>query len=127
MRRFPTSVALLSLLLIATNVFAQTGNGSVGGIVQDATKALVPGVSMTLTNNDTGIVNTQVTNETGTFQFPSVPPGNYKLTAELPGFKQSVANNLRVGPDAQVRWNFTLEVGTQSNSVEVSIPVDQVQ
>ena len=127
MRPILTAVALLAVMLAATSGFAQTGNGSVGGIVQDPTKALVPGVSMTLTNNDTGVVNTQVTNETGTFQFPSVPPGNYKLTAELPGFKQSVANNLRVGPDAQVRWDFTLEVGTQSNSVEVSIPVDQVQ
>src|SRR5215831_17197702 len=127
MRPILTAVALLAVMLAATSGFAQTGNGSVGGIVQDPTKALVPGVSITLTNVDTGIVNTKVTNDTGTFQFPSVPPGNYKLTAELPGFKQSVANNLRVGPDAQVRWDFTLEVGTQSNSVEVSIPVDQVQ
>src|SRR5215471_8844840 len=127
MRRFPTSVALLSLLLIATNVFAQTGNGSVGGIVQDSTKALVPGVSVTLTNIDTGVVNTQVSNETGAYNFPVVPPGNYKLTAELPGFKQAVANDLKVGPNAQVRWDFTMEVGNVSNAVEVSVTADAVQ
>src|SRR5262249_7150863 len=83
--------------------------------------------SVTLTNIDTGVVNTQVSNETGAYNFPVVPPGNYKLTAELPGFKQAVANDLKVGPNAQVRWDFTMEVGNVSNAVEVSVTADAVQ
>src|SRR5437867_12419501 len=111
-----TAALLLGLVLAANNMFAQTGSGQVGGIVQDSTKALVPGVSVTLTNTDTGVVNTQISNETGAYNFVSVQPGNYKLVAELPGFKQAVANDLKVGPNAQVRWDFTLEVGAVSSA-----------
>src|SRR5437762_11464023 len=105
-RRIFAAAMLSSLVLISGNAFAQTGSGQVGGIVQDATKALVPGVSVTLTNADTGVVNTTITNETGAYNFVSVQPGNYKVTAELPGFRQAVANDLKVGPNAQVRWDF---------------------
>src|SRR5205814_705924 len=117
MRGILATAALLCLLVAANSGCAQTGSGQVGGIVQDSTKALVPGVSVTLTNTDTGVVNTQVSNETGAYNFVSVQPGNYKLVAELPGFKQAVANDLKVGPNAQVRWDFTLEVGAVSSAV----------
>src|SRR5215467_5826020 len=93
--------AAFVVLVTVSSAFAQTGNGNVGGIVQDSTKARLPGVSVTLTNSETGVVSTQVSNETGSYSFPSVPPGNYKLSADLPGFKSSVANDLRVGPNAQ--------------------------
>jgi hypothetical protein len=127
MRTILKSVALLCLVLAAGNAIAQTGSGNVGGIVQDPTKALIPGVTITLTNADTGVVSTQVTNETGSFAFQSVPPGNYKLSATLPGFKEALANDLKVGPNAQVRWNFTLEVGAVDTKVEVSVAADQLQ
>ena len=128
MGRILVILGMLSGLLFAANTaYAQTGNGSVGGIVQDSTKALVPGVTVTLTNVDTGVVNTAVSNETGSYSFPVVQPGNYKVSAQLPGFKEAVANNLRVGPNAQVRWDFTLEVGTLNNAVEVSVAADLVQ
>src|SRR3977135_2860366 len=127
MRAILGMAALLWLALAAGNVFAQTGSGQVGGIVQDSTKALVPGVSVTLTNTDTGVVNTTISNETGAYNFVSVQPGNYRVTAELPGFKQAVANDLKVGPNAQVRWDFTLEVGAVSSAVEVSVQADQLQ
>src|SRR5436190_2846649 len=127
MKAILATMALLCLVLAAGNVFAQTGSGSVGGIVQDSTKALVPGVSVTLTNADTGVVNTTITNETGAYNFVSVQPGNYKVTAELPGFRQAVANDLKVGPNAQVRWDITLEVGAVSSAVEVSVQADQLQ
>ena len=119
------TTVFLCLLLTAGTAFAQTGSGQVGGIVQDSTKALVPGVSITLTNTGTGVVNTQISNETGAYNFVSVLPGNYKLAAELPGFKQAIANDLKVGPNAQVRYDFTLEVGQVSNTVEVSVQADQ--
>src|SRR5262245_44198397 len=111
MRVIITTLALLSLILSTTTVFAQTGNGNVGGIVQDSTKAFIPGVTITLTNTETGVSSMQISNETGAYTFQSVPPGNYKLAAELPGFKAAVANDLRVGPNAQVRWDFVMEVG----------------
>jgi hypothetical protein len=127
MKAILATMALVCIVLGAGSVFAQTGSGNVSGIVRDASKALVPGTSITLTNNDTGVVNTTISNEAGAYIFASVPPGNYKLTAELPGFKESVANDLRVGPNAQVRWDFALEVGAVANAVEVSVQADALQ
>src|SRR5678816_3366858 len=67
----------VALLFHAVHAFAQAGTGQVTGVVQDATKALVPGVTITLNNTNTGITNTQVTDESGVYTFQSVPPGIY--------------------------------------------------
>lgn len=127
MRTVLATTGLLCLLLAAAgNVFGQTGNGQVGGVVQDQTGALIPGVSVILANTATGITTTQVTNESGAYSFASVPPGTYQVTASLPGFKTSVTNNVLVGVAAQVRVNVTLEVGAVDSRVEVSVTGAQV-
>src|SRR3989442_499494 len=101
------AIGLVCSMLAANILFAQTGSGTVGGIVQDSSKALIPGVTITLTNIATGVSRTQLSNEAGAYNFASVQLGTYKLTAELAGFKQAVANDLPVGTNAQVRWDFT--------------------
>ena len=76
MRRTLATLRLVCLMLFAAAVLsAQTGNGQIGGVVQDASRALIPGVTVTLTNPDTGVITTQVTNETGVYNFASVPFG----------------------------------------------------
>jgi hypothetical protein len=94
--------------------------------VQDPSKALMPGVTITMTNTATGVVATQVSNESGAYSFQSVLPGTYKLSASLPGFKTSVANDLVVGTTAQVRWDFTLQFGELSSQVDVSVSGQQL-
>jgi len=86
MKKVLVSVWLGVLLLWAVSGFAQTGNAQLGGIVQDVSKALIPGVSITATNVDTGVMATQVTNESGAYNFPVLQPGTYRVSAELPGF-----------------------------------------
>jgi hypothetical protein len=113
-------------MLFASTLIAQTGNGSIGGIVQDSSKALLPGVSMTLTNTATGVVNTQVSNESGAYQFQAVPPGTYNVSASLPSFKQAVANGIALGANAQIRRDFTLEIGALTSQVEVVVAADQL-
>src|SRR5574342_774620 len=120
---FAALLLCLSLFVLAGNVFAQAGNGQVGGTVQDVSRALVPGATITLTNTGTGVTTTQLTNEAGVYNFPSVPAGTYSVSASLPGFKTSVTNNVQVTL-APVRLNITLEVGTLDSKVEVSIGAD---
>src|SRR5947207_12700631 len=84
---------LLTVLLVgvlAPNTFAQTGNASLGGIVQDSSSALIPGVTITAKNVDTAVTVTQITNESGIYSFPVLQPGTYEVSAELPGFKKAV-------------------------------------
>src|SRR5438128_4253220 len=118
------AAALLLLSVFFANSFAQTTNATLGGTVSDASRALIPGVTVTATNTGTGIVSTVVTNETGAYNFPSLQTGTYKVTAELPGFQTQSYNDVVLGVSQQVRLNFTLQVGTQAQSVEVNIAAD---
>jgi hypothetical protein len=111
--------AVLLLAGLAANVFAQTGNASLGGIVEDPSKALIPGVTITAKNVDTAITVTQVTNESGVYNFPVLQPGTYEVSAELPGFKKG-AQRAELPYAGQVRVNFTLEIGQSSELVEVT-------
>src|SRR5262249_9465620 len=116
--------AFLLLAISLTNTFAQTTNATLGGTVSDSTRALIPGVTVTAMNTQTRIVTTSVTNETGAYQFASLQTGTYKVTAELPGFQTQTYNDVSLGVAQQVRLNFTLQVGTQAQTVEVNVAAD---
>src|SRR5262247_1533534 len=118
------SVAALLCVVLLSNSFAQTTNATLGGTVADASGALIPGVTVTATNTQTGIVITTVTNETGAYQFPSLQTGVYKVSAELPGFQTHVYNDVALGVAQQVRLNFNLQVGAATTTVDVSVAAD---
>jgi len=83
MRKVLSTMGLVCLILSAAgSVFAQTSNGQIGGVVQDPSRALIPGVTVTLTNTETGVTAAQLTNETGVYNFVSVPPGTYRVTLD---------------------------------------------
>src|SRR6201993_3105614 len=123
MRKLRVAVFLL-FCAITTSLIAQTSNATLGGTVSDASGALIPGVMVTATNTATGIVTSVLSNEAGAYQFASLQTGTYKVTAELPGFQTQTYNNVTLGISQQVRLNFTLQVGTQAQSVEVSVAAD---
>src|SRR3989441_733985 len=123
MRRLSLVTVVLCLAL-PIYTLAQTINATLGGTVADATGALIPGVTITATNVATGIVTSVLTNEAGAYNFASIQSGTYKVSAELPGFQTQTYNNVALGVSQQVRLNFTLQVGTVAQSVEVSVAAD---
>jgi len=124
MRAVKVLLAFLSALLLVTPAFSQSTNATLTGTIADSTGALIPGVSVTATNTATGVVNTVITNESGSYNFPSLLPGTYKLSAELSGFQTQSYTNVRLGNADQVRLNFTLQVGGVNQSVEVTVAAD---
>src|SRR5262249_20664503 len=112
MSKFFMSVAVLVCLMKPTHTFAQTSNATLGGTISDASGALIPGVTITATNSQTGIVNSVVSNESGAYQFASLQTGTYKVSAELPGFRTQTYGDVALGVSQQVRLNFTLQVGS---------------
>src|SRR5215831_658001 len=112
-------VVLVCIVHVETTS-AQSGNASVGGFVQDPSQAFIPGVTVTATNTQTGVVTTALTNESGAYNIPSLLPGTYKLSAELPGFKTQLFNDVQLGQSAAARYNFTLQVGAADQTVEVT-------
>ena len=115
------SVALLSLVL-SVPAFAQSqaANGAIEGTVTDATGGVLPGVTITITNTDTGTERVVVTNEIGLFRAPLLPLGTYNVVAELQGFKkfEQTGIKLSVGETAVVK--AALGVGQVTEVVSVS-------
>jgi len=121
MRRFIQALLLLSLCSLTA--FAQV-NATVGGTVSDASGALIPGVDVKATNVNTGISNTRITNEAGSYEFPSLQPGLYTVTAALPGFQTQTLKDVVLNQGQQVRLNFTLKVGGLATELEVVTEAD---
>jgi hypothetical protein len=118
------ALSLLVCVSLCATATAQTSNATLGGTVSDASGALIPGVSITATNTQTGIVTTVITNESGAYQFASLQTGSYKVVAELSGFQVREYNNVALGISQQVRLNFSLQVGGVTQSVEVTVAAD---
>ena len=104
------------------NVYSQ--NATVSGTVNDSTGALLPSVEVTARNVAIGITNTTLTNETGTYNFPSLQTGTYEISAQLLGFQTSRYTDVVLGGGQQVRLNFTLPVADVATAVEVTAQVD---
>src|SRR5437867_2804578 len=123
-RKSTYAVALLLCLFLSVSGFGQSINAAVGGTISDASGALIPGVTITATNTGTGIAATLVSNESGAYNFPSLQPGTYKVTAELSGFQTKTFTNVELGGAQQVRLNFELQVGAAGTSLDVTIAAD---
>ena len=101
---------------------AQLGTGTIVGTAQDATGAVIPGVTIVLSNPGVVGGNQQaITDERGTYQFLRLVPSNtYSVRAELPGFRAAVRNGVVVNSDVNVRVDLALEVGQPSDEVTVT-------
>lgn len=126
MRKMLVLAAALLCTSLSTQAFSQSSNATLSGTVSDSAKALIPGVNVTATNAATGVVATGLTNETGTYNIPSLLPGVYSVSAELPGFQTRTFTDVRLGNAAQVRLNFTLEIASLNTTVEVSVSADRL-
>jgi len=122
MRRLGIGV-LLSLVL-STPTFSQSTFATISGSVEDATGAVLPGVTVTATNNATGVVTSVFTNESGVYNATGLLPGVYKVSAELPGFQTRTYSDVQLGNADRVRLNFVLTVASLATGVEVTIAAD---
>lgn len=111
------------LLAFAICLLAQSDTASLAGIARDATGSPVPEAAVSLTNNGTGLSRSQVTDAAGRFLFALMPPGEYTLTVEAPGFRafRDEGVRLRVALPAQV--TVDLAVGDITESVQVTSSV----
>ena len=113
------TAAVLGVLGLATGVFAQTFQGGVRGVIQDADGGVLPGVTVTLSNEDTGGSRTAVANAVGEYNFATVQPGTYTLRAELSGFAPYVSEGLIIGVSSFLVVDATLAIGGIEETVTV--------
>jgi len=94
--------------------------GQISGKVYDPTKALVPGVQVGITRQSTGSTIRTFTNESGSFAFPSLPPGTYSMKVSLNGFKDSLASAIEVRQGQEVQVEVNLRVGGPAVAVDIT-------
>jgi len=117
-------ILLLAFTIFFSQLYGQSTNGSIGGTIEDPTKALLPGVTVTVTNVNTGVASSSLTNETGSYNFPNILPGQYKVKAELASFQTETRTNVEIGNGQQLRLNFVLKVAVGQQSVDVTVADD---
>ena len=111
---------VLFMLFSAISVFAQGGQGQISGLITDASGALVPGTEVVLLNNATGLTRHTVTTAAGLYTFPSVPPGEYEVTASQKGFTSIAHEHVTVDVDQTTELNITMQVGNATETVTVT-------
>ena len=122
MLRRPLFAAHLVVLTwcLATAAMAQTTNGVITGTVKDAQEAVLPGVTVTAHNVDTGAVRTGTSETDGHFRLAGLLPGRYELLVELQGFGTVTIPNVTVVVGSETTQNVTMQVQGLQESVTVT-------
>jgi hypothetical protein len=118
-------IALALAVPAALFAQAQAANGNIEGTVRDSGGGVLPGVTVTVLNTDTGAQRTVVTNEAGVYRAVLMPLGTYTVNAELEGFRRSEQTGLRLSAGQTLTIDIVLSVGgvTETVSVTVETPV----
>ncbi|HET7697548.1 MAG TPA: carboxypeptidase regulatory-like domain-containing protein [Vicinamibacterales bacterium] len=120
LRCIRTALLALCVALVAAPAIAQFDRSQVSGRVKDSQGGLVPGATVTVTNQATQLTTTAVTDQTGFYTFPNLTSGKYTISTELQGFKKVVRPDVTLDAAASVTIDFTLETGALTESVTVT-------
>ena len=116
LRRFCTYLGLAALS--ASAMLAQT-SGTIVGNVRDSTGAAIGGAAVTVTNTQTNAIRSAVTDGSGLYNFPALPPGPYTVKAEFKGFQTAIRN----GVDLQVQQTAQIDIALQPGNVHQTVEV----
>jgi hypothetical protein len=113
-------ITLLLILSLSPSLFGQAVNATLLGTVTDSTGATVSGAKVTATETATGLIHESVTNESGNYTFPDMPPGKYSITAEAKGFKKDTHQNIDLLSNSSTRIDVAMVTGSVSEEVLVT-------
>ena len=113
------AVVFAFTLIASVTAIAQT-TGRIIGQVSDPSGALVPGVTVTVVNEQTGASRAAETSKSGEFVLPEIPVGNYRIEFQSKGFKKSIRRNIVLQLNQVVTVNQVLELGTTEQIVDVT-------
>src|SRR5262244_3639476 len=119
--RSSAACALLCTLLLVLPVYlgAQSFQGGLRGVVKDP-QGVIPGVTVTLTNEQTNTSRETVTNNVGEYSFPAVDPSHYTVRASVPGYKAFERKGVQIGVQQFIGLGITLEVGALEETITVT-------
>jgi hypothetical protein len=130
MRTFFLSMLIFAFALLAANgLHAQADTATIVGTVRDASGAVVPGAAVTVTAADTNIATSTRTDTAGNYVITPLKIGDYVVAVEAQGFKKQTHSGILLQVQDRVRVDFTLEVGsvTETVNIEAVVPVIQTE
>src|SRR4051812_46376061 len=120
-------LTLAILFVSSLNVFAQGGRSEVSGLITDAGGAVLPGVTITATNEGTGLERTTVTGGEGRYIIPSLLPGIYTIKAELSGFQTTRRTSVTLNVGQEATLNLTMEIAGVAETLTVTAQAPLVE
>jgi carboxypeptidase family protein len=114
------------LVFCSALAFAQTDSGTVSGRVLDPAGRSVPGAKVRLIDIDRGTAEQSATNNAGLYTFRAVHPGRYRMEVEARGFRLVNITGLTVNTQANLEQNFSLSIGSVSESVTVEAKATEI-
>jgi len=113
------AIVALCMMAIASVAYAQA-TSTFNGRVVDQADAVLPGVTITVTNTATGVVRTSVSNAEGQYFLPGLEPGTYQIKTELAGFAESVRDNVRLNVNSTITIDFKLALAGVNETLTVT-------
>jgi hypothetical protein len=120
-------LAVLSALLLCLPLLAMAQNASIVGTVTDPSGAAVPGVRITVTNTETGLTHTVISNDSGQYAIPELKIGHYDAKAEAAGFKVAEQKSLVLQVGDRDRVDFQMQLGGAQETITVEANAIRVQ
>ena len=120
MRNLMTLLTVAGIMFISSAAAAQESTAELRGGVLDTQGGALPGVTITITNQATGVYRAVVSNQDGTYFATALAPGLYSIAAELSGFKKYMRNDVRLDLGHTTTLDLQLEVGGLTENVEVT-------
>src|SRR6266581_356647 len=112
--------AILGVLFLSLSLFSQVNSGTISGVVQDSSGALIAGATITIRHVDTGTARTVTSDEGGRYIAPVLPLGNYELQAQQSGFQTEIRKGITLTVGREEVINLTLRVGAVQDEVTVT-------
>lgn len=115
------------VLALPTAGFAQTGDAEITGLVKDPSGSSIANASAKITNQDTGVSRTVMTDNDGRYRFYPLPPGRYSLRVEMNGFKTWTLSDIPVSLGTDLNRDVAMSVGSVQEAISVTaeaVPID---
>src|SRR6266487_1600666 len=121
MRRRAMNCVIIAILLLTSAValLAQTATGTIFGTVTDSTGGVVPGANVKAANILTGEIKTSWTDPAGSYLFPSLPVGEYRVEVEAAGFMKFIREGILLNVNRNARADAALQVGQVTEQLRV--------
>lgn len=126
MKRIRWFICLTVIAFLGVLATAQTPTGTIQGVVTDKTGAAIQGASISIVRTETNETHKTTSDTGGRYTIPFVQPGNYTVIVEVAGFRPAKQNNIQVEVAGTRPVDFKLDVGTVTQTVEVSATTENL-